>query len=583
MKKCKVGVIGIGRGSMMFRYCKDADNAELVAICDKWEEGLLRVKENLNDERIAFYTDFEEFLKHDMDVVLLANYATEHAPFAIKAMEAGKNVISEVLPVQTMAQAVALIECIERTGKIYCYAENYCYMNAPREMKRLYREGKLGEFEYGEGEYLHNCEPIWPDITRGERDHWRNAISAFYYCTHSAGPLLHITGMRPVKVTGFECPYNARMARMGARAGHTAIEMITLENGAVLKSIHGLGCSKNSIWYTIYGSKGRIESAREDAEQSDVSRVYTNLDEVEGVCENRVETYIPETSEVAKKHGHSGSDYFCLHNAIDYIMGDQNADVIDVYEAVNMWMCGFFGYQSVLNGGDSMEIPDLHDPAVREQYRNDHRCTDPKVGGEDTQPSYSKGNPEVSDEIYAVHQKRWEEKNRPQLVMHWKNNGEPAPEIKLPLNCSIVAFPQLKDAVNKWLDIMQYGLTNGVQKPEFYEQVMVKHPHYEDDKCFFLLENGEAVASITVICDYEKQEGYIHMVACKEAYRGKGYGTLLNQIAEVTLKKEGMQTAYLTTDDWRIPAIKSYLRAGFEPDVSTEGFKERWEKIYKKI
>lgn len=230
-----------------------------------------------------------------------------------------------------------------------------------------------------------------------------------------------------------------------------------------------------------------------------------------------------------------------------------------------------------------MEIPDLHNPAVREQYRNDHRCTDPKTGGEATQPSYSKGNPEVADEIYAVHKKRWEEKNRPQLIMHWKNNGEPAPEIKLPLNCSIVPFPKLKDAVNKWLDIMQYGLTNGVQGPEFYEQVMVQHPHYQDDKCFFILEDGEAAASLTVICDYEKKDGYIHMVACKEAYRGKGYGTILNQVAEVTLKKEGMQTAYLTTDDWRIPAIKSYLRAGFEPDVSTEGFQERWEKIYQII
>ena len=112
-------------------------------------------------------------------------------------MEAGKHVLSEVLPVQTMSQAVSLIECVEKTGMKYCYAENYCYMNAPREMKRMYLAGELGEFEYGEGEYLHNCEPIWPEITRGERDHWRNAMSAFYYCTHSVGPLLHITGMEP--------------------------------------------------------------------------------------------------------------------------------------------------------------------------------------------------------------------------------------------------------------------------------------------------------------------------------------------------------------------------------------------------
>ena len=45
------------------------------------------------------------------------------------------------------------------------------------------------------------------------------------------------------------------------------------------------------------------------------------------------------------------------------------------------------------------------------------------------------------------------------------------------------------------------------------------------------------------------------------------------------LKEQGMEMAYLTTDDWRIPAIKSYLRIGFEPDLSNDDFKTRWTKI----
>lgn len=411
INKVKVGVVGIGRGSIVWKYAQKAGNCQLVSICDSWEKGLDKVKNELNDPKIAYYTDYDEFLKQNMDVVVLANYANEHAPFAIKAMEAGKNVISEVLPVQTMAEAVALIECVERTGRIYCYAENYCYMNAPTEMKKAYAEGKLGEFEYGEGEYLHNCEPIWTGITYGDKNHWRNNMSAFFYCTHSVGPLLHITGLRPKKVTGFECPFNERMARMGAKAGHTAIEMITLENGSILKSIHGVGCSKNSIWYSVYGSKGRIESAREDAGQSDVSRVYVNLDKIEGKSENNVETYIPEyyDHEISVEHGHGGSDYYCLHSAFDKIAGDKNVDTIGVYEAIDMWMCGFFGYQSVLLGGIPVDIPDLRDPAVREKYRNDNRCTDPKVAGDQLLPSYSKGNIDIPDEIYNI---RKEESNR---------------------------------------------------------------------------------------------------------------------------------------------------------------------------
>lgn len=412
MKKCRIGVVGIGRGGMMWKYCRDAENAELVAICDKWEEGLEKVKNELGIDTIHYYTDYEKFLKEDMDAVMLANYANEHAPFAIKAMEAGKNVISEVLPCQTMSEAVKLIECVERTKKTYCYAENYCFMSAPHEMREKYRAGLLGEFEYGEGEYVHNCEPIWTDITYGEREHWRNAMSAFFYCTHSAGPIIHITGMRPTKVTGFEMPFNARTARMGARAGAAAVEMVTLENGAVFKSIHG-NLAKDSIWYTVYGSKGRMESAREDARQNNFSRVYQFLDSSDGANDAKLETYVPEYPmyDKAKAHGHGGSDFFCLHNAIDRIMG-KDTEYIDVYEAVDMWMCGFFGYISVLNGGIPQDIPNLRDVSARDEWRNDRRCTDPKVAGDQLLPSYSKGTPDIPDEIYDARRRKWEEAHK---------------------------------------------------------------------------------------------------------------------------------------------------------------------------
>lgn len=167
--------------------------------------------------------------------------------------------------------------------------------------------------------------------------------------------------------------------------------------------------------------------------------------------------------------------------------------------------------------------------------------------------------------------------------MRWENDGKLVPDLQIPDNCRITNFTELDNAVDKWLDIIQYGLSDGRKDEETYTSTMLSYDNYEENKCFFILENEKVVATLTVICDYDKKEGYIHMVACQETSRGKGYGTLLNNIALHTLKTEGMQTAYLTTDDWRIPAIKSYLRAGFEPDISTEDFKERWNKIFEEI
>ncbi|MBR4428596.1 MAG: GNAT family N-acetyltransferase, partial [Clostridia bacterium] len=357
-KKIKVGVFGAGRGKTMMNYCRAAGSAELVAVCDKNTAMLEQIKKDYGDE-VACFTDFDDFLQLDFDLLVLANYANEHAPYAVRAMKAGKNVLSEVLPAQNMKEAVELIETVEETGKLYAYAENYCYMPASKKMRALVKEGKLGTFEYGEGEYMHNCEPGWHRLTNASPTHWRNTMSAFYYCTHSLGPLIHISGLRPVRVSGFEGPFNARMYRMGAKAGPFGVEMVTLENGAVLKSLHGVGPARNSGWYSIYGSKGRMESAREDAEAGGMGKLYVNLDEEEGdntFCarEHRVDDGL---SSIAENSGHGGSDYYVMHNVIEKLKGNRNCDVVDVYEAMDMFLPGLFAYRSALAGGAPMEVP----------------------------------------------------------------------------------------------------------------------------------------------------------------------------------------------------------------------------------
>ncbi len=409
MEKVRIGVLGAYRGTSMINYCKRSEHAEVVAICDKSPEALETQRANAEGLNIAFYDNFDEFIRHDMDAVVLANYANEHAPFAIRAMRLGKHVFSEVLPVQTMAEAVELIETVEETGRIYAYGENYCYMPAPYEMKRLYRAGKIGEFEYGECEYIHNCEPIWPSITYGERDHWRNNMYSTFYCTHSLGPMIHMTGLRPVSVTGFEGTKNERNLRTGAKGGQFGIEMVTLENGGIIKSIHG-GLYENSIWYCVYGSKGRMECPREDADAGDVHRLYVRSDEVSGAYQETFEHYAPkrEQDSVDGDFGHGGSDFYCMYHFVEKIKGNPEADVIGVYEALDMFLPGLFAYRSILAGGQPVEIPNLRDPAQRQAWRSDTACTSAKVAGGSLLPTFSQGTPEIDDGVYRHMQTCWE-------------------------------------------------------------------------------------------------------------------------------------------------------------------------------
>ena len=410
MKKVRIGVLGGYRGSSMINYCTRADNAEVVAICDKDPEVLQAQVKNAEGLNITFYDNFEDFIKHDMDAVVLANYANEHAPFAIRAMKLGLHVFSEVLPVQTMKEAVELIEAVEETGKIYAYGENYCYMPAPYEMTRLYRQGEIGDFEYGECEYLHNCESIWHSISYGDRDHWRNNMYSTFYCTHSLGPIIHMTGLRPVSVVGFEGTKNERRLRTGAKGGQFGIEMVTLENGGIIKSIHG-DLYRNSVWYSAYGSKGRMECGREDAKDGHVHKIYVFSDENSGdYAKNRLKSYEPKIDEGRDLTGfaHGGSDFYSMYHFVEKVKGNPEADIIDVYEAMDMFLPGMFAYRSILKGGVPVEIPNLRDKATRELWRNDVACTDPKVAGDQLLPTFSKGTPDIPDAVYDRMRQMWE-------------------------------------------------------------------------------------------------------------------------------------------------------------------------------
>ena len=411
MKKVRIGVLGAYRGTSMINYCKRADHAEVVAICDKSPEALDAQRADAEGLDIAFYERFDDFIEHDMDAVVLANYANEHAPFAIRCLKKGLHVFSEVLPVQNMKEAVELVEAVEESGLVYAYGENYCYMPAPYEMKKLYEKGVIGEFEYGEGEYVHNCESIWHSITYGEEDHWRNNMYATFYCTHSLGPIIHMTGLRPVSVVGFEGTKNQRNLRVGSKSGQFGIEMVTLENGGIVKSIHG-GLYKNSIWYSVYGSKGRLECGREDAMDGHIGKLYINKDEYDGGYETgSLNAVFPQHAPEGEVEGfgHGGSDFFSMYYFIKKILGDEDADTIDVYEALDMFLPGLFAYRSVMAGGIPMELPNLRDKAERDKWRHDTTCTDPKAAGDMLLPTFSKGTPEIPQEVYDRMERLWNE------------------------------------------------------------------------------------------------------------------------------------------------------------------------------
>ncbi len=171
-----------------------------------------------------------------------------------------------------------------------------------------------------------------------------------------------------------------------------------------------------------------------------------------------------------------------------------------------------------------------------------------------------------------------------QLDMRW--SAERTPEIPdAPDWGEFVCrtFDGSDEDIGKWLDIVRFGLTDKLEDKAFFKECMYEYGELEFDKFFIVEKDGNAAATLAVICNYDTLDGYIHMVACKPEYRGMGVGTRLNTEAVRTLFRAGMKTAYLTTDDFRIPAIKSYLRAGFYPDIKDDEHKARWDAVMETI
>ena len=158
-----------------------------------------------------------------------------------------------------------------------------------------------------------------------------------------------------------------------------------------------------------------MESAREDAENGGESRIYINADDYSGQYkEKNIVTYIPKTKfpELDKEFSHGGSDFYSMYNFAEKILGNEEADIIDVYEAMDMFLPGMFAYRSVLNGGKRMEIPNLRIKEERDKYRDDTMCTSSEVAGDMLLPVFSQGNPEISDEVYENVRKEYLERMR---------------------------------------------------------------------------------------------------------------------------------------------------------------------------
>ena len=147
--KLKVGIIGTGiiGKSHISGYQSMNNDVDIVAIADINEVEAQKIAQE-NDIPYVF-SDYRELLKmNEIDGVDICLPNFLHAPVAIDALEAGKHVYCEKPMAKTGAEAQAMYDTAQRTGKNLSVQMGTIFSKETRTARRLIEEGALGRVYY---------------------------------------------------------------------------------------------------------------------------------------------------------------------------------------------------------------------------------------------------------------------------------------------------------------------------------------------------------------------------------------------------------------------------------------------------
>ena len=377
MGKLKVGLFGAGRGCDLALDFMSL-GCDIVAVCDMHEERLAAGIKKLGVE-VTAYKNFDEFIEHDMDIVILANLFHEHAKYTVECFKRNIHVYCECISNATMSEGVELVREFEKSKSIYMLAENYPQMIFNREMKRVCDGGTLGKIVYAEGEYNHPYSLYDDDFRKTyiySPDHWRNYLPSTYYITHALGPVMWITGATPKKVNavGIFAPH-APDAPSASYDGDCTVIMLTQnDDGSVFRVMGTCRFGGHHNSYRICGLKGQIENLRGKGDT--VMLRYNDWEKPEGV--NEINEYQPEWNDeeedTIQQSGHGGGDYLTARHFVRCVEAGRQPDhPFDIYSATVMSSVAILGHRSALEGNCAIEIPDFRLEEDRVKYENDRK------------------------------------------------------------------------------------------------------------------------------------------------------------------------------------------------------------------
>jgi predicted dehydrogenase len=390
----RLAVVGAGRG----RCYADAasllgGSARLAAVCDIREEALAPWR---GTDGIAIHSDYASLLRDErIDAVVLATPARQHARQAIAALAAGKHVLSEVPSAYGLDECADLVAAVDRSGRAYMLAENYCFRRDCMMVEEMSRRGVFGDIVSAEGHYIHDCRELMfhPDGRETWRGEMFRASRGNMYPTHSLGPVARWLGIpgrdRFARLSSWGSrPLNAaEYTRRHLGAGHPGAQRDAWSMPDRVTTVLGtaLGVTvthhfdplsprpHHMAQYQLQGTRASFTSSAEAERDPLVWIDGRSPANAHGIAEawESLWSYAADFEHPAwRRHGadavragHGGGDYFVLREFVDAIR-ECRAPSIDVRAGV-AWSCvSALSAASIAGGNCAVEVPDFA-PAAR--------------------------------------------------------------------------------------------------------------------------------------------------------------------------------------------------------------------------
>ena len=391
-RKVRMGVIGLGqRGTMLIRTILACEEAEIVAICDVYEDRVEQNKAVVLERRGAepkCYHNYCDLLADEgVDAVLISASWEAHVEIAVASMEAGKIVALEVGGAYCVEDCWKLVDTYERTRTPIMIMENCCWDWFEMLATSMSRNGLFGELVHCHGAYAHDLreEILGGNVNRHYRLNNYIHRNCENYPTHELGPIAKIldinrgnkfvslvsvasksVGLMEFAKTG----KNPDKALVGTKfkQGDIVSTIITCANGETITLTLDTTLPRfYSREFTVRGTKGMCSQEGNLVFLDDEHNPHDYYDSHEAVAHyfNNAEKYSQyqvrewrDMTEKEKTLGHGGMDYLMFKTFFKTVLEGKEF-ALDVYDAAS-WMCiTALSEISIREGGTPQEIPDF--------------------------------------------------------------------------------------------------------------------------------------------------------------------------------------------------------------------------------